>query len=241
VTKVFEAIRQRHLQSSGSKEGGSERTFSNDGTAVPIEETMISLYQSIESLLPPPKRWVIQFVGSREGEGTSTIVKEFARVSAVKLGKKVLVIDADRLKPTQSLLFKVPLEHPLQDVLSGAIPLEKALYPVADSNLSLSRLATGSTSAPEVFDNPLMGELWERLRHDFDLVVIDTPPITVLPDCLAISSRVDGIILVVEAEGTRWPIVEMVKQLIRKNNGNILGMVLNKRQYYIPEWIYKRL
>jgi len=241
VTKVYEAIRHRHLQSSGSKEGVSERTFSKDGSAVSIEETMISLYQSIESLLPPPKRWAIQFVGSREGEGTSTIVKEFARVSAVKLGKKVLIIDADRLKPTQSLLFKVPLEYPLQDVLSGAIPLEKALYPVAGSNLSVSLLARGSTSAPELFDHPGIGALWERLKEQFDLIVIDTPPLTILPDCLAISSKVDGTILVVEAEATRWPIVERVKQRIIKNNGNVLGVVLNKRQYYIPEWIYRRL
>ena len=242
MTKVFDAIRHSQEQVAGPAKGtGAQSDGSPRSPGLDMDEVMISLYQSIESVLPPPKKWTIQFVGSREGEGTSTIVKEFARVSATKLGKKVLVVDADRLKPTQGLLFGVSLGYPLQDVLSGAVPLEEALCPVAGANLSITLLSKGSTTAPEVFDNPRIDELWERLKHDFDLIVIDSPAITVLPDCLAMSSKVDGVILVVEAETTRWPIVEKVKQRIVKNKGNILGAVLNKRQYYIPEWIYKRL
>ncbi len=101
--------------------------------------------------------------------------------------------------------------------------------------------ARASTSAPEIFDDPRSKELLDRLRENFNLVIIDSPPIPALPDCLAISSRVDGVVLVVEAETTRWPIVEKVKQRIIKNRGNVLGIVLNKRHYYIPEWIYRRL
>jgi protein-tyrosine kinase len=242
VTKVFDAIRQGQLQARGSGEGKQPPpSRSPISPGFDATEVMISLYQSIESLLPPPKRWALQFVGSREGEGTSTIAGEFSRVSAFKLGKKVLVIDADRLQPAQNLLFGVSPGHPLQDVLSGDVPLEQAVVPVGGSSLSLSLLSNPSTSAPEIFDNPGIDELWKRLKEGFDLIVIDSPPITVLPDCLAISSRVDGVILIVEAETTRWPIVEKVKQKILKNRGNILGVVLNKRQYYIPEWIYRRL
>jgi Mrp family chromosome partitioning ATPase len=52
---------------------------------------------------------------------------------------------------------------------------------------------------------------------------------------------VDGVVLVVEAEKTRWPVAENVRDKIKGSGGNILGIVLNKRRYYIPEWVYKKL
>jgi Mrp family chromosome partitioning ATPase len=73
------------------------------------------------------------------------------------------------------------------------------------------------------------------------LILIDSPPATISSDGLAISKKVDGVVLVLEAENTRWPIVESVKSLIERNGGNLLGMVFNKRRYYIPDSIYRRL
>ena len=60
-------------------------------------------------------------------------------------------------------------------------------------------------------------------------------------DGLAVASKVDGVILVVEAEKTRWQTVRKVKDSISRVGGNILGVVLNKRRYYIPQSIYKHL
>jgi len=58
---------------------------------------------------------------------------------------------------------------------------------------------------------------------------------------LGLSQKVDGIVLVVEAEKTRWPVVESVKERITRSGGKILGIVFNKRRYHIPKWIYKTL
>ncbi len=52
---------------------------------------------------------------------------------------------------------------------------------------------------------------------------------------------VDGVIIVVEAEKTRWQVALSLKEKIINNGGNILGLVFNKRQYYIPQFIYDRL
>ena len=53
--------------------------------------------------------------------------------------------------------------------------------------------------------------------------------------------KVDGVVIVVEADKTRWPVVQSVREKIVQHGGRLLGMVLNKRRYYIPEFIYKRL
>jgi Mrp family chromosome partitioning ATPase len=52
---------------------------------------------------------------------------------------------------------------------------------------------------------------------------------------------VDGVVLVLEAEKTRKPVAENLKNRILQNGGNILGMVFNNRRYHIPESVYKRL
>jgi len=73
------------------------------------------------------------------------------------------------------------------------------------------------------------------------LIIVDSPPASMFPDGPAIVSRLDGVILVVEAEKTRWHVALSVKEKILKSGGNILGIVFNKRRLYIPEFIYRYL
>ena len=51
----------------------------------------------------------------------------------------------------------------------------------------------------------------------------------------------DGVVLVVESEKTRWEVAESARKWIKSGNGNVLGVVLNKRKYHIPNWLYRRL
>ncbi len=82
---------------------------------------------------------------------------------------------------------------------------------------------------------------WEPLRERFDLIIVDSPPATMFPDGPGIVSMVDGVVLVVEAEKTRWPVALSVKEKIERSGGKILGVVFNKRKYYIPSWLYRRI
>jgi protein-tyrosine kinase len=49
------------------------------------------------------------------------------------------------------------------------------------------------------------------------------------------------VVLVVEAEKTKWPVIQDVKEKLISHGGNILGIVFNKRRYYIPRWLYNRI
>ncbi len=92
-----------------------------------------------------------------------------------------------------------------------------------------------------IFDSPRIEGIFEDLKQEFDLILIDSPSGDVSTDAFALSPKVDGVILIVEAENTRWPVANDVKERIIKHGGNVLGVILNKRKYYIPEFIYKRL
>jgi len=78
------------------------------------------------------------------------------------------------------------------------------------------------------------------LRERFELVVIDLPQ-AVFSNGPSIASLVDGVVIVVEAEKTRWQVALSMKETIIKSGGTVLGVVFNKRRLYIPQFIYNRL
>jgi Mrp family chromosome partitioning ATPase len=199
------------------------------------------VYQTLAALVPDPNRKIIQFIGSRQGEGTSTVVREFARVSATKFGRSVLLLDADQHHPSQHLFFHIVPKRGWQEVARENGPIDTAFHQFGETRLFISPSSEYSGSRPHVYDSLLIDAFLKRLRQRFDLILIDSPPATTSTDGLAISPKVDGVVLVLEAEKTRWPVAESVRDRIRRNGGNILGIVLNKRRFYIPEWIYQRL
>jgi protein-tyrosine kinase len=207
-----------------------------------IEGEMISLYQSIDSLLPHIPHKVVLFVGSRTGEGTSTMVRELARVASLKLGKSVLIVDLDRSRPELKYFINARLDYNLEEIINGEVPIEKAFCHIEEDKLYVSPLFQQSMRNPQALDTAkTSNSFWDQLRNRFDLVIIDSPPATLYSDGPYIARQADGVILVVEAEKTSWPVVLSVKEKILKHGGNILGIVFNKRRFYIPRFIYKRL
>ena len=248
MSKIYEALKNAEKEVKGlMKPEFPFSQFSNTASSLKfleleMEEEMIRLYRNIDSLFPDFNKRVIQFIGSREGEGTSTVIREFAKLSAIKFGKLVLLLDADRHHPSQHLFFNIQPEYGWEEVLQNHEPiLDMALYQIEDTRLFISPISSRSASHPQIFDSPRIGAFWEELKQRFDLILVDSPPATTSPDGLAFSRKVDGIILVLEAEKTRWPVAESVKDIIIRNGGKILGIVFNKRRYYIPEFIYKRI
>jgi protein-tyrosine kinase len=244
MTKIFEALKQQTREEARiltrMPETGNE-TEPKQGPGSGLEESMISLYQGLENTLPDRDHKVLQFAASRRGEGTSTIVKELSRVITEKFGKSVLVLDADQSHPTQHLFLGLTPRHYLEEVLKNGLALEKAIYRSRASQPALSLIGGNNGAAPGIFDSPEIYGLLDQLKGLFEFVLIDSPPITESQEALSLCRKVDGVVLVVEAETTRWPVAVKAKEEIIKNGGNMIGMVFNKRRYYIPKFIYKRL
>jgi protein-tyrosine kinase len=248
MSKIYEALKNAEKGLKGLEKSEfpfpqfSEASSSSKYLELEMEEEMIRLYRNLDSLLPDFKKGVVQFIGSREGEGTSTVIREFAKVLAIKFGKLVLLLDADRHHPSQHVFFNILPDYGWEEVLQNHEPIiDMALYQIEDTRLFISPISSRSAANPQIFDSPRMGAFWEELKQRFDLILVDSPPATTSPDGLALSRKVDAIILVLEAEKTRWPVAESVKDTIIRNGGKILGIVFNKRRYYIPKFIYKRL
>jgi len=246
MSKIFDALehaRKEKLMTDERTVVPSPTTFASsvvpNGLEFDMEEEMVSLYQTVSSALPSMTCRVVMFIGSQSNEGTSTIAKEFAKVASLRMEKSVLLMDLDRSRPDLNVFMNVKPECDLEDVIKEGSPLEKALCQVKDSGLFVMPVFQQSIVSPRTLDSAKTSSFWESLRERFDLIVIDSPPATLFPDGPAVVRQADGVLLVVEAERTRWPVALNVKEKILNSGGNIIGIVFNKRKFYIPQFIYK--
>lgn len=244
MSKIFEALEHARQENEGAIKPQAvavPRACTRTHCAINMENEMINLYREIEGLLPDSSGKVIQFIGSKVGEGSSSIVHAFAVTSAHLLGKKVLIIDANQDNPGQHLFFDIFHKHGWGDVLENGSDIEKAIYQVKNTSLYVCPTAQKPTAKVRAFDPDKIEHIFTKLKGHFDLVVVDSPPAAVQPDGNIIARKVDGTIMVLEADKTRWPVVKSALESVQNSGGNILGVVFNKQRHYIPDQIYKWL
>ncbi len=202
--------------------------------------TLIELYDGIVSRLPDRNCRMVQLVAAQAREGTSVLVRELARDVAVSLGKRVLILDSDQKRPGQAGFFQLGPMAGLQETCEKGSPIHDALRQVGRSSLYLGQLSNNGKSRA-TFDSPRVGVHLQELRKQYDLILVDTPSPQTCPEGLLLSRHVDGVVLVVEAGKTRWQVVERMRDRIVRQGGAILGVVLNRRRFAIPQVIYGRL
>lgn len=242
MSKKFEALEQAERDLKGMKpdfSSGPEEYLSSL-PALHLENEILALHQTLDLLLPRNRK-IIQFIGICGGEGASTVCREFARTSAMKMGKNVLLIDADRKERSQYGFFHLRPDYDWLSVLLEGSPAERTLQQIGTSNLFLSLMCSGEYPGGKIFNLQNFREFWDRLKERFELILFDTAPLTSCADALAVSKHVDGVILVLEADKTRVPAAESIRDKLRESGANVLGTIFNKRRYHIPEAIYKRL
>jgi protein-tyrosine kinase len=245
--KIFEALEkaQRERERKGERKpplfvvSPGERP--SGGFEVAAEDEMVTLSRNIDALLEGSPRKVIQFIGPQGGEGASTVIRDFAMVSAARFGKSVLLLDADPRSPSQHLFFHLQPQFGWGEILRNKRTFRKAICRIGKTSLHVYPTPPGPASLPEALFSPGIKEFWDAAKEKFDLVLIDSAPASASPDGIALSRFMDGVVLVLAADKTRKPVAENLKNQIVQNGGNLLGMVFNNRRYHIPEAVYKRL
>jgi capsular exopolysaccharide synthesis family protein len=150
--------------------------------------------------------------------------------------RRVLLIDGDLRRPRLREMFALPDSEGLVNILGtqggGSLPVHQ----VSDT---LSVLTAGRIVADpmSMLASPAMKQLLDEARDKFDWVVVDTPPIAILPDANLLSAMIDTALLVVSAQSTPYPLVQRAAQAI--GAGRILGVVLNRAEHAaVPVYHY---
>jgi capsular exopolysaccharide synthesis family protein len=160
-------------------------------------------------------------------EGKSTIATHFAFANA-KSGLKTLLIDGDLRRPSIQRVLDIESEKGLADVLSDAVPWKEALIqrPGAE-NLDIMLAGTASLRTPDLM-GPRLVSLMEEVSKDYDLVILDSPPVHGFPEPLRMATAVDGVIVVALANSTSRKALSASVAMLTRLRAHVLGIVLNR-------------
>jgi Mrp family chromosome partitioning ATPase len=179
---------------------------------------------------------VTTFVGATAGCGTSTVAANFAGALA-QAGGRILLISFGDAKETVVSHSTEPSLVPLPNA-----PNDEDAHPWTSTNPLGSLYTLSGATAPgpmlrsKGFDNFLA-----LSRERFDHVVIDAPALQGHSETLVLCRKADAVVLVIRAGHTRNHSALWTRQQIQKAGGNLAGVVLNRRRYYVPDWIYRLL
>ena len=162
-------------------------------------------------------------------EGKSFVATSLGAVIA-SYGRKVLLLEADFRKPRISVTFGEKFSRPGFSTLLTFknIGWEKCVYQTEIPNLSVMSSGPLPKDPARLLDSEGIQELLNDLTGEFDMVLIDSSPITGLPDARILASYVDGVILVVRQGHASFDVIKSAKATLNKvNNINILGAIFN--------------
>jgi succinoglycan biosynthesis transport protein ExoP len=202
-----------------------------DGPSVMAEAYRNALASILLTSFSAGRPRVILVTSFGRGEGKSSTVSNLG-VALAESNQRVVLIDADLRKPSLHGIFEVANTWGLTDLLREKTSLKDSpLVALARSTsvegLSLVPSGPGTTSIANLFYSERLSELVERLRSDFDTILIDTPPISYLSDARLIGRVVDGAILVVRAGATTRDEALAAKRKLEDDGIPLLGTILN--------------
>lgn len=179
--------------------------------------------------------------GCGEGEGASTVAAGLSRILGKGTTDRILLVDSNLRTSSVHKRFNTSKKAGLIDLIAGRANLEWVFKQTGTRNIYMVTSGNHTTNPLSIFESTRMDRFIHFSREKFRYAVFDSAPCNLFPDASVLSPKMDTVILVIEAEKTRWEVAQRAKEELEKAGAKILGVVLNKRKYYIPRSIYRRL
>jgi capsular exopolysaccharide synthesis family protein len=193
-----------------------------------------------------PTRKSILITSAGPQEGKTTILVNLGVVSAQD-GLKVLLISSDLRRPVLADTFGLENKPGLSDVVMGTVSLKEAIRGTSDMLLGeihieeilkhpgLERiwvLPSGPLplNPTEILDSPELNNILTNLKNDFDVILLDAPPVLPVTDASILANKVDGIVLCYEIGRTSRHALIRTKMQLESVGANILGIIMNHTQ-----------
>jgi capsular exopolysaccharide synthesis family protein len=168
---------------------------------------------------------VIVLTSPGSGEGKTTVCANLGVVLA-EANRRVLVVDCHLHRPNVHKVFGLRNLQGLENVLSG----ERMLQEVQQESLAGLWVVTAGPAPPypaELLGSRRFKEFLHEVSSEFDYVLIDSPPMSTVPDSLVLSTQGDGILLVVDAQTTRKEALRHTIRSLETVRANVLGTVMS--------------
>ncbi len=188
----------------------------------------------------PDDRFCYVVTSAEAGEGKTVTCLHLALVLAERTDRLTLVADCDLRKGKVGQLLKADPSPGMADLLRGTATLKDVTQQTPYPNLFC--ITTGQADHRQVGELIARAELEElivQLRRKYDYVIIDSPPINHVSDAGMFGRAVGEGLLVVRLGKTRRESADKAVRLLHAANVKLAGMVLTRRRYYIPNYLYR--
>ncbi|HVN79572.1 MAG TPA: CpsD/CapB family tyrosine-protein kinase [Terriglobia bacterium] len=202
-------------------------------------EEIVKLVQRVFLTTGSSAPQVVTFCAIEHGNGCSWVMARAGEVLALQGERPVCLVDANLKTPWLEKHFHLDNRTGLTDAIVGGAPLQEYMEPVGGS-LWVMTTGMGGPEMHNVLSSERFRARVEEMRSNFAHVLIDAPPLNRYADAALLGGMSDGMILVLEANVTRRETVRRVKENLVAAKVKLLGTVLNKRTYPIPEGLYHR-
>lgn len=180
----------------------------------------------------------VLFTASQRREGCSTIASNLAIYLSRIQPESVLLAEFNVAHPARRPVVPADRVPGLMDLVSGDGSLGDAIHSTAVPNLHV--LGAGRLDAP-LLPPAALSAILAKLKSSFGYVIIDGPVVSDATFLSGVADHCDGVLLVTRANRTRQAVAARSVRDLREAGAPLLGMVLNRRRYFIPGWLYRSL
>jgi tyrosine-protein kinase Etk/Wzc len=192
-----------------------------------LSETLRTLRTKISNILGSSGSKIILVSSSIPGEGKSFLSVNLG-ISYSLTGKKALLIGGDMRKPTLHKSFRINSRKGLSSYLSGASDWQTIVYETEYDHLSIIPSGVIPPNPTELFENPLMEELMNRVKKEFDIIIIDSPPLGLVSDAELLAKYADmTIFLTRQGKTFKDALVEVVNRAYDSGQFRNMSLVFN--------------
>jgi Mrp family chromosome partitioning ATPase len=263
MSRNFELLQQAGLGLPGSGSGGAEIPFNpsvrikarakgKDRVRVAslrpadldraAREETLRLVQSVFLLHGEGEGGrVVVFAAVDSQSGCSRVCTHAAQILAESVPGSVCLVDANFREPSLARAFGATNHNGLSEALKTVVPIQAYARRVHGENLWLIPCGSGVDQSVGLLHSDLVKKRIADLRQEFDYVLIDTPALNDYSEGVALGQFADGLVLVLEANSTRRDATARITERLHATQVNVLGAVLNKRTFPIPDSLYRRL
>ncbi len=192
-----------------------------------VVEAFRTLRANLQFIVPGEKSKVFAITSTRSGEGKSFSASNLATAFALT-GKKTILVMADMRKPKLAKALGAKIDPGLSNFLIGQLDHEKVIQATkVDTNLFLIASGPVPPNSAELIATNRMNKLIEGLRQEYDYVVIDTPPLGLIPDAMPLTNMVDAIIYVIRQGLTDRSALDFIKDFSEKTSFKNICIEIN--------------
>lgn len=180
---------------------------------------------------------VLQLTSSSPGEGKSTTASNLA-VSFSQIGKKVLLVDADLRRPRVDKLFNLSKGPGLTHVLADDVKPADAIRTEMSETLHLLPAGRIPENPAELLSSPKFEAMLNELKDQYDIIILDTPPVLAVSDPRIIASLADGVVIAVRIVKDGRAATVHCREVLDSVGANLLGVVINSTNSQVGHYGY---